>query len=60
MGNIVLGMPLSPTGFRTLWQDDARFKKGYLDRFDGRWIDTGDAGMVDDQVRASKILRHSW
>ena len=47
MGNIVLGMPLAPTGFRTLWQDDERFYKGYLKRFDGKWIDTGDAGMID-------------
>ena len=46
MGNIVLGIPLAPTGFRTLWEDEERFYKGYLKRFEGRWIDTGDAGMV--------------
>ncbi|TVY49588.1 Uncharacterized protein LOCC1_G000521 [Lachnellula occidentalis] len=46
MGNIVLGMPLAPTGFRTLWEDEERFYKGYLKRFEGQWIDTGDAGMV--------------
>ncbi|RQM05524.1 hypothetical protein DH86_00001547 [Scytalidium sp. 3C] len=49
MGNIVLAMPLAPTGFRSLWQDDERFYKGYLKRFDGKWIDTGDAGMIDKQ-----------
>jgi propionyl-CoA synthetase len=49
MGNIVLGMPLAPTGFRTLWQDEERFYKGYLKRFDGKWIDTGDAGMIDPE-----------
>jgi propionyl-CoA synthetase len=48
MGNIVLGMPLAPTGFTTLFNDDSRFHKGYLKRFDGKWIDTGDAGMIDD------------
>jgi propionyl-CoA synthetase len=48
MGNIVLAMPLAPTGFRTLWQDEERFYKGYLRRFEGRWIDTGDAGMIDN------------
>lgn len=48
MGNIVLGMPLAPTGFRTLWEDEERFYKGYLKRFDGKWIDTGDAGMIDN------------
>lgn len=48
MGNIVLGMPLAPTGFRTLWEDEERFYKGYLKRFEGQWIDTGDAGMIDE------------
>ncbi|GAM85665.1 hypothetical protein ANO11243_036720 [Dothideomycetidae sp. 11243] len=48
MGNIVLGIPLAPTGLTTLWKDDERFYKGYLRRFDGKWIDTGDAGMVDE------------
>jgi propionyl-CoA synthetase len=47
MGNIVLAMPLAPTGFRTLWQDEERFYKGYLKRFNGKWIDTGDAGFID-------------
>jgi propionyl-CoA synthetase len=47
MGNIVMAMPLAPTGFRTLWNDEERFYKGYLKRFEGRWIDTGDAGMID-------------
>ncbi|KAK4548842.1 hypothetical protein LTR36_008615 [Oleoguttula mirabilis] len=48
MGNIVLGMPLAPTGLTTLWNDEERFYKGYLKRFDGKWIDTGDAGMIDE------------
>jgi propionyl-CoA synthetase len=47
MGNIVLGLPLAPTGFRTLWEDEERFYKGYLKRFEGQWVDTGDAGMID-------------
>lgn len=47
MGNIVLAMPWSPTALTTLWKDEERFYKGYLKRFDGQWIDTGDAGMVD-------------
>ncbi|KAL8761258.1 MAG: hypothetical protein Q9184_002608 [Pyrenodesmia sp. 2 TL-2023] len=49
MGNIVLGIPLAPTGFTTLFNDDERFYKGYLKRFNGRWIDTGDAGMIDEE-----------
>ena len=52
-GNIVLGMPLAPPGFRTLWQDDSRFKTGYLSRFSDAWIDTGDAGMIDVEVAIS-------
>ncbi|KAI9167694.1 acyl-CoA synthetase [Paramyrothecium foliicola] len=47
MGNIVLGMPLAPTGFRTLWGDEERFYKSYLKRFNGKWLDTGDSGWVD-------------
>lgn len=48
MGNIVLAMPLAPTGFTTLFNDDMRFYKGYLRRFAGKWVDTGDAGMIDE------------
>ncbi|KAK1750601.1 hypothetical protein QBC47DRAFT_119905 [Echria macrotheca] len=49
MGNIVLALPLAPTAFRTLWEDEARFYRGYLKRFGGRWLDTGDAGYVDSR-----------
>jgi propionyl-CoA synthetase len=48
MGNIVLAMPFAPTGFTTLFEDDIRFYKGYLRRFEGKWLDTGDAGMIDE------------
>ena len=47
MGNIVLGIPLAPTGLTTLYNDPERFYKGYMLRFNGEWIDTGDAGMID-------------
>src|SRR3954454_16928666 len=46
MGNIVLGLPLAPTAVTTLWDDDGRFQRSYLERFGGRWLDTGDAGRV--------------
>ncbi|KAG6159321.1 hypothetical protein E4U37_003822 [Claviceps purpurea] len=49
MGNLVLGMPLAPTAFRTLWGDEERFHKSYLGRFDGKWLDTGDAGYIDEE-----------
>ncbi|GAB0137209.1 hypothetical protein EsDP_00005485 [Epichloe bromicola] len=48
MGNIVLGMPLAPTAFRTLWGEEERFYKSYLKRFDGKWVDTGDSGYIDE------------
>ncbi|KAL2787450.1 hypothetical protein BJX66DRAFT_283977 [Aspergillus keveii] len=47
MGNIVMAIPLAPTAFTRLFNDDERFYKGYLKRFNGRWLDTGDAGMID-------------
>jgi propionyl-CoA synthetase len=47
MGNIVLGIPLPPTGLTTLWRDEERFWNSYLKRFNGKCIDTGDAGMID-------------
>ncbi|PKS07612.1 hypothetical protein jhhlp_006218 [Lomentospora prolificans] len=49
MGNIVLALPLAPTGFRTLWQDEERFYNGYLKRFQGQWLDTGDSGWIDPE-----------
>ncbi|KAL4925901.1 putative acyl-CoA synthetase [Aspergillus undulatus] len=47
MGNIVLATPLAPTAFTRLFNDDERFYRGYLKRFNGLWLDTGDAGMID-------------
>ncbi|KAL9109014.1 MAG: hypothetical protein Q9227_006254 [Pyrenula ochraceoflavens] len=51
MGNIVLATPLAPTGFTTLFNDAQRYYRSYLKRFEGRgdWIDTGDAGMMDEE-----------
>lgn len=49
MGNVVLSWPLAPTGFTTLFKDADRFYRGYLKRFNGKWIDTGDAGIIDEE-----------
>ncbi|KAK3951174.1 hypothetical protein QBC32DRAFT_398917 [Pseudoneurospora amorphoporcata] len=49
MGNIVLGLPLAPTAFRTLWEDEERFLRSYMLRFNGKWVDTGDAGYIDQK-----------
>lgn len=57
MGNIVMAIPLAPTAFTTLWEDEERFYKGYLKRFDGKWIDTGDAGMIDNDGYISIMSR---
>lgn len=57
MGNIVLAIPLAPTAFTTLWEDEERFYKGYLKRFDGKWLDTGDAGMIDNEGYISIMSR---
>jgi propionyl-CoA synthetase len=57
MGNIVMGIPLAPTAFTTLWQDEERFYKGYLARFNGKWVDTGDAGMIDTEGYISIMSR---
>jgi propionyl-CoA synthetase len=57
MGNIVMGIPLAPTAFTTLWQDEERFYKGYMKRFNGKWMDTGDAGMIDEQGYISVMSR---
>lgn len=48
MGNLVLGLPLPPTAFRTLWNNDEGFYASYLKRFEGRFFDTGDAGYIDE------------
>ncbi|CRG90457.1 propionyl-CoA synthetase [Talaromyces islandicus] len=47
MGNVVMAIPLAPTAFTTLFSDEERFYKGYLKRFNGQWVDTGDAGLID-------------
>ena len=57
MGNIVMGIPLAPTAFTSLWEDEERFYKSYLKRFKGRWVDTGDAGMIDNDGYISIMSR---
>jgi propionyl-CoA synthetase len=57
MGNIVLGIPLGPTAMTTLWKDDDRFWNSYLRRFDGKWFDTGDAGMLSKDGYLSVMSR---
>jgi propionyl-CoA synthetase len=48
MGNIVLAPPLAPTGFTSLFRQEERYWAGYYQRFKGKWVDTGDAGVLDE------------
>lgn len=59
MGNVVMATPLAPTAFTTLWNDENRFYRSYLRRFNGKWIDTGDAGMIDKDGYISIMSRSS-
>jgi len=45
-GNIAIKLPLPPACLSTIWQDDNRFKSGYLNTFAGYYV-TGDGGYVD-------------
>jgi propionyl-CoA synthetase len=45
-GHIALRLPLPPGCLPTLWNDDAGFRRAYLERFPG-YYQTGDAGHFD-------------
>lgn len=49
MGNIMLALPLAPTAFHTLWENDLGFYKSYLERFEGKFLETGDSGWIDKE-----------
>ncbi|KAF9894568.1 hypothetical protein FE257_006453 [Aspergillus nanangensis] len=49
MGNLVLGLPLGPTAFTTLFNNSSRFYHSYLQRFNSQWLDTGDVGVIDTE-----------
>ena len=46
LGNIAIKLPLPPGNLPTLWQNDERFKSGYLGEFKG-FYQTSDAGYID-------------
>lgn len=46
-GNVVLALPLSPTALSGLWGEDERYWASYFQRFEGKWMDTGDIGVMD-------------
>jgi len=47
VGALVIKTPLPPGTFSGLWQDDARFKASYFERYQG-YYETGDAGYIDE------------
>lgn len=49
IGNLAVRLPLPPGCAPTLWGNDVRFRRSYLEAFPG-WYRTGDAGRVDGQA----------
>ncbi len=47
LGAVAVRLPLPPGTLPTLWNAEARFRKGYLDHFPG-FYETGDAGYRDE------------
>ncbi|WP_424968342.1 propionyl-CoA synthetase [Dinoroseobacter sp. S375] len=47
LGNIVVKLPLPPSGFPTLWNAEARFRESYLADFPSFYA-TSDAGIMDE------------
>ena len=45
-GSVVVKLPMPPGCLPTLWKNDERFRKGYLERFPGYYL-TGDGGYKD-------------
>jgi propionyl-CoA synthetase len=44
---VVLQLPLPPGSLLDLWQDNLRFKAGYLNKFPGYF--SGDGGYKDEE-----------
>ena len=47
IGALVVGLPLPPGTFTTLWNADDRFVSAYFENYPG-YYETGDAGYIDD------------
>lgn len=46
-GNVCVGLPLPPGCLTGLWENEARFNAGYLDKYKGFYL-TGDSGYRDE------------
>ncbi len=47
IGALAVRLPLPPACLPGLWNNEPRFRAGYLEHFPG-WYQSGDAGMVDE------------
>ncbi len=47
-GSVALKLPLPPGCLPTLWNNNDRFIKGYLETFPGYYV-SGDGGMIDEE-----------
>lgn len=45
-GALCLKLPLPPASLMGIWENDERYRRGYLDQFPGYYI-TGDTGYID-------------
>lgn len=46
LGNLVVKLPLPPSCLMGIWEDDKRYKRSYLEHYDGYYL-TGDSGYID-------------
>jgi propionyl-CoA synthetase len=46
LGNLVIKLPLPPSCLMGIWEDDERYKRSYLNFYDGYYL-TGDSGYID-------------
>lgn len=46
LGNLVIKLPLPPSCLLGIWEDDERYKRSYLNFYDGYYL-TGDSGYID-------------
>jgi propionyl-CoA synthetase len=56
-GNIVVALPLPPTALSGLWVEKERFWNSYFNRFGGRYLDTGDVGVMDSEGYLTVLAR---
>jgi acetyl-CoA synthetase len=46
-GAVALKLPLPPGCMSTLWKDNERFRRGYLEQYPGYYV-SGDGGIIDE------------